>query len=150
MNDKHTLWLCISLLLLTFSCQRQKYSFSELPEDYIVFGNGGGFAGASNVYHLFPDGQVIGFVGPQQDTIFYRQTDKKTAQNIIETCMALPLNTMQINEPGNTYSFIRQMKADTSYTATWGSHEYDLPANIKTMYQQLRGLLVDKRIEADK
>lgn len=104
--------LTFSLFLLLAACAK-KYSVTELPQNQLHFGNGGGFTGKVTDFMVLENGQVfykepfgkeyleIGKIKAKQAKALYKQV--ADFQNIT------------INKPNNNYQYISLQKQDTTY-----------------------------------
>ena len=130
------LFFSLLLLPLLFQCNRTAYTSADFPDDYLEFGQGGGYAGGVTTYFMLPNGQFFRNYGLKVDTTSMGQLEKKAAKNIFERFGALGLDTLQFNHPGNMYTFVKKHSQDTVLHLSWGNDPAP-PAVLKTYYQEL-------------
>ena len=124
------------LLLVFFSCKT--YQIDSLPNEQIVFGNGGGITGATTSYILLKNGQVFKINSLKRDTTKLAKIKPSAAKPYFEQMIHLDWEKMAINQPGNTYQFIAYTTSENSYRATWGASNYEPPVALKSIYTSLR------------
>ncbi len=133
------------LLMFSFlpflSCKSNEHKADNMPASQIIFGNGGGFAGVVNSYYLLENGQIFFQKGVSHELTAQKNVKKKVAQTAFTACDALHLDTIKLNEPGNTYSFIERKTADgKSYRITW-ANDQKVSTEIRDMYTMLTNMV---------
>ena len=112
----------LSLLLLfitIFSCKTSNLGPDQYKKSKVIFGSGGGFAGAYNEYTLLDDGRLFQ-MGKDKKTLTELKTlDKKFTGQVFNNIKTFGLDKMQRNEPHNIYYFIRYKSAKDSSNIIW-------------------------------
>jgi len=138
----------IFLCVFTFSIgvYGQAVSKDSIQKDYIEFGKGGGFSGATNGYILTKDGDLYKIpdcsIGNENCAIvFIKKTTKKSARRIFKFADKNKLLQTTYNEPGNTYSYITLFINRKKQTITWGSTSGTPPQTVTELSSKLINLL---------
>ena len=71
-------------LTLFFSCSGPKYTQENWPDNRIVFGQGGGFAGSVKEYVLLENGQLFSRSGPETPYEEMTKAKRKSAKAAFE------------------------------------------------------------------
>lgn len=122
--------------LIFFSCKT--YQLGNLPEEQIIFGNGGGVTGVEVNYILLNNGQLFKTNAWQKDTTELTKISASTAKNYFKQMADLDWEKIDVNEPGNIYYFLSYKTIENIHRATWGATGYEPPEGIKSIYQSLR------------
>lgn len=107
------------------------------PKDIIYFGKGGGFTGIETTYALLESGdlykkQTI----PDQGYQFIKRLKPEETKQVFSNYEFLGLGALQLNDPGNTYTFIEYSNKTSNNKLTWGGTD-SLPGNLKLFYSIL-------------
>lgn len=132
--------LQIGLVLFLFSfcnCNKHAYSADKLPDEQLLFGEGGGFTGAVTTYMLLQNGQLFRVNSMQGDTTEIAKVEKKSAKMLLKEAKEMEFNKMNIQEPGNVYYFVGLRDGKETYKATWGNPEYTIDPKIQSFYKRL-------------
>ncbi|WP_018342589.1 hypothetical protein [Cytophaga aurantiaca] len=117
----------------------------SIKTDYIEFGSGGGFSGASKNYLLTPSGDLYTFKNMLTDanTLTYIKKVKKcTAKKIFSYANKKQIiERYSYNEPGNMYQYITLSVKNKKKNFVWGSSTSTPPAVIQTLSSKLNNLL---------
>ncbi|MEL6719013.1 MAG: hypothetical protein AAFP82_09880 [Bacteroidota bacterium] len=129
-------------LLVFSSCKT--YEISDLPDEQIIFGNGGGITGATTSYIMLKNGQIFKTNSLQGDTTALIKIKPKLAKAYFEQMTQFDWEKTEVNQPGNTYKFITRKNTEHTYHATWGASGYEPPADLKSLYESLKKELVEE------
>jgi hypothetical protein len=112
------------------------------PDSVIYFGHGGGFTGLVNTYALLQNGDLYKkkFFS-DQEWEYISKTDSSETRSIFANYSFLGIHTMQLSEPGNTYSFISMMHKNAEVKKLVWSRSVLLPGNLRSFYDQLMKLI---------
>lgn len=129
------------LAALCWQCNRITYTAETFPEEnYLAFGQGGGFAGSLTTHYLLSNGQLFvseGIEGAKlADGKISRGKAKKMLQRYREE-----IQPFVFQEPGNRYSFLEYVAADTTYEQQWGRTGTATPEAMLMFFQDLQLLL---------
>jgi len=134
---KPLLFLSLFTVFL-FSCKSQTYTLENLPQNLLVFGNGGGITGEVKTYTLLENGQLFYSSSLTKERMEMKRLAKKEAAAYYERLEALKLSDVNFDHPGNMYYFLETVKGDTIHRITWGSNEHEISEEYKTLYKELR------------
>ena len=129
--------LLLAATLLGSQCKNIRYTPESLPEDRLLFGEGGGFAGIETTYTLLENGQVFKFDSKAPAPVEIGGTKKKAANRLFETAESLGLLTLEFKHPGNIYQFIEFQDDGKKSRVVWGDKEHPVDPKIADLYQQL-------------
>ena len=129
--------LTFAVVSLIFACSSTKSLSSYSPEETIVFGNGGGFAGRVTTYYLTNDGRIFKTVSQQKDTLFLAKIKKKEAAGLFSDYDRLGFSTLNFNHPGDRYSFIGKGFNSGQGRVTWGNPDFTPPEEVTDFYKKL-------------
>ncbi|RME95141.1 MAG: hypothetical protein D6772_13610, partial [Bacteroidetes bacterium] len=105
--------LLLSLCLLGWNCQRPTYTLTQLPDTYLVYGQGGGISGQETAVYLFPQGQRIQFQVLSRDTATLPPLKPKDARQRFAQADSLFRFWGGMQAPGNQYQFVKYYSDDT-------------------------------------
>ena len=108
---------------LIFSCCSKNYTSSEIPEEKLTFGSGGGFSGIYTEYVLLKNGQLFEKQQPGNKMVQLESITKRKAKNLFEKCEELKLSTMDFKEPDNYSHYIEVTTTEHSNRDFWGKKE---------------------------
>ncbi|MDX1941853.1 MAG: hypothetical protein SFU99_14930 [Saprospiraceae bacterium] len=140
--------LLIGLLMTAFGCKSQHYTSDNLPTQQLVFGDGGGFTGASTEYILLENGQIFKRYSLDNSMLEMGTVKKRQAKEMIKKVQALRLENMDIKQPGNLYYFLRYKNGDQEHQIIWGGESYQIDEKIATFYKDLTAMI--KEVSAPK
>ncbi|MEO5581877.1 MAG: hypothetical protein ABIR66_04250 [Saprospiraceae bacterium] len=123
----------ISCLLLVNSIPAiAQKKLAKYPKSIIYFGNGGGFTGFETTYALLESGDVYKKNGFQDQCVYLCRLKPNETKQIFSNYEFLGLSAIELNEPGNTYSFIEFSNSNTKHKLTWDrSGSGTVPGNLK-------------------
>jgi hypothetical protein len=128
--------LFLIITACTMSCNTSKTVFNPQTseKDIITFGSGGGFTGQVTKYYLTKDGNIYTQNGDSTDKV--GKISKTVSGQIFANYIALQLDKMSLNEPGNRYYFVALTTKGIKKEITWGKAPIE-NANLDTYYKVL-------------
>lgn len=139
--------ICLALIICTLaSCSSSKSASNTLANEQIRFGYGGGFTGAVTSYCITNSGKSF-----KQENF---EISKLRASNVgidecFQQCQAIGFGEMNINNPGNTYSFIEHKVGNQLHRVTWNPHQVSLPSDLVLFNNMLLELVGEEPILYD-
>ena len=130
----------ILLTLILAACSVQK-TLAKYEDTRIIFGNGGGYSGQEMQYTLTPDGNIELYDNISRKTTLVSKLSKKETARIFDEMEEVILPGSDFNHPGNTYSFVRQVKDNKTYNIVWGARQPEVPSRIQAFHGQLMSLV---------
>ena len=131
-------FLAISFFIVLVSCKTVTFHPDRTNRDYISFGNGGGFTGAVTQFYLTTDGII--YQETNSEYIRIKKIDRNTTKQCFDNFLALGLQNIELNSPGNRYYFIKYNKDGAIKELVWGGEASNTDkANL--MYQMLNNLV---------
>jgi len=130
-------FMFILLIFSLYNCNQRHYTSSTLPEEQLIFGDGGGFTGAVTEYMLLKNGQLFRVNGMQGDTTEVAKIEKSAAKQLLQEAEALQLEKMDIQKPGNMYYFVGVRDKDETHKITWGDSSYTIAPTVQSFYKKL-------------
>jgi hypothetical protein len=127
-------FLIFTLFFLFGSCISSKTINTTI--ETISFGNGGGFTGMVKMYSLSAKGD-LNKVDKNQIS-FIKKVNKKTVKQLFEK--AGQLNSYQLNEPENIYSFIEIQTKEKKQKIIWGFGSKKVDTRVTILYNELIAL----------
>ena len=116
-------------------CNSKNYPLGDLPEDQIVFGNGGGMTGEIKQYILLKNGQLFQSSSLSREMVELDKIDKRQAESYFKKMEVL--NGITFDHPGNRYYFITHLSTGTERKWVWGSVDHTSPPEIQELYNAL-------------
>ena len=110
--------------------------------DMLIAGSGGGFTGMANAYKVFIDGKV--YKGTGVAGIQYTECAKirrSKAKKIIQRAAQALSAAGEFSAPGNQYYFLTVVEQGKEMKATWGAADRPVPDALKTLYQEVQGMV---------
>lgn len=109
----------------------------------LIFGNGGGFTGAQNVYQLKSNKQLCKLkLNGDTDTCYKIKISQKSLDLVFKNADQLRKKYMGFKNPGNIYMYINltgDLGAPPEFT--WGQNGFKPPQDVVAFYNQLQGLI---------
>lgn len=124
--------LYIIPLLGLLSCSKKATILDEYKGDKIIFGNGGGFSGATTSIMLLENGEIYRVGSNENDFKLMGQLKKNVTKNQFMTYETMGLKKIDLNEPGNRYFFISKIVDGKEHKILWGKNK--LENNIPKLY----------------
>jgi len=131
--------LCFAAVLLAFfgQCKHPRYTADNLPDEYLLFGNGGGFAGTETTYTLLENGQLFKSTSAAPQLVELKNCNRKLADRLIETAEDLGILQLDFVHPHNIYKFIELKDDGQTRRITWGDPAHPVDEKIGALYEQL-------------
>lgn len=144
MKELLPLALLTGLALFLWQCNRTTYTAENFPtEEYLAFGQGGGYAGTLTTHYLLANGQLFKSEGIEGAKIDNGKIKKGTAKKVLQIYQQ-ELLQHDYQDPGNLYYFLEFVAADTTYAIQWGGSKDQAPQAALDLYQELQLLLPQK------
>ncbi len=132
-----TAQLILLTLLMLVSCKSQRYAPDQLPENQVVFGDGGGFTGAVTRYILLENGQLFKHYSLDDSMTDLGAISKREARAYFKEIENLQLAQKQVSQPGNVYYFLEHRSGDQTARCTWGDVDYQTDPSLLEMHRKL-------------
>lgn len=131
------------LLLICFAmgCKSQRYTYEELPQEQIFFGQGGGMAGGIKTYTLLQNGQFFVHNSITKASAELKSLEPERAQELFTELEGLSFNTILFDHPGNRYYFLGRKTEQGEHRSVWGSENHKAPGPIKDFYKTLMAMI---------
>jgi len=133
----------LSILLLVglfSSCKTTEHQLDELPDTYLSYGSGGGFAGSLDEIFIFENGQVLESKTFVDSTIVHPKVKKSEVKSLIDYVLKENLLTYKMFKPGNLYYFINIKIDGAENRIVWGVERGNTPERIAPLYNKLVAL----------
>ena len=106
-------------------------------KDIIYFGKGGGFVGFETRYALLASGDLYKKqITNDRSFKFIKRLKPAESRQVFSNYTFLGLAAMELNDPGNIYSFIEFSNKTTKKKLIWGASD-QVPGNLKLFYSIL-------------
>ncbi|GAA5219655.1 hypothetical protein [Membranihabitans marinus] len=135
---KVSLWGLIFPWIMVTSCAPQPFLLSD-HQQFLVFGDGGGFTGQIRQYYMLPSGQVYYSNNIHQPPEYIKKVSKDVFAQIVSNIHALNMINHQVAQPGNVFKLIEYHTAQATYKWLWQSKE-DAP-NAQLIYNNFKQLI---------
>lgn len=132
-----TLLFILAMSSWLLSCKSQHYTKENLPDVQLIFGDGGGFTGATTEFMLLENGQLFKKYSLDQSTTEVGKIKKKEAKELFAEAEAMQFETMDINHPGNMYYFLGLKTETDEHRCTWGAQDYEVSDTLQQFRQKL-------------
>ncbi|MFN0013462.1 MAG: hypothetical protein ACKVU2_02845 [Saprospiraceae bacterium] len=139
-----TLCLAATILTLFGQCKQPKYAADNLPDEYLRFGNGGGFTGLETTYTLLENGQLFKSTSSAPQLVEQKTCNRKQADRLIESAEDLGLLKLDFTHPGNIYQFVELRDDGQTRRVTWGDPAHPVDEKIRALYEQIVQLTANK------
>lgn len=133
--------LVIATIFIFNSCKTTEYSPDDYPNQQIIFGSGGGFAGTYTDYHLFENGMLFKKISTDTTYQKVKRLKKDEVTQIFKNFEVLNLQNYKLNDPGNMNYYMEFKTKDGGYKIHWGGNNQPVDTNVKTIYQILNNFL---------
>ena len=137
MNFSRFSLLALALCCTFAACLFPQYTYKEIPEPRIYFGDGGGFSGAVTEYVLIENGQIFFTNSLQKDTCEVEPIRPRDAKNFFLRLDTLRLTKYDFYSPGNQYFFLRQTDEEVDHEVVWGRQDQPVRPDIQKFYDDL-------------
>ena len=139
--------ICLALIVcIIASCSSTKSTSNTLSHEQIRFGYGGGFTGAVTSYCITNSGKSF---KKQNFDISKIRASTAGIEDCFEQCQAIGFGQIEMNSPGNTYSFIEHKVGDQLHRVTWNPHQPGLPSDLIVFNNMLLELVGEEPIVYD-
>ena len=108
----------LTIALCLVACKSKTYSLEELPSSFIEMGNYGGFAGSTESFYLFPNGQRFyshSFSGTKELV----SGTKKDYKSIYKMLKEMGVHDMDLNMAGNMNYYLRIKTKKIDHKLVW-------------------------------
>jgi len=127
--------LCFGLLL--GQCKSTRYTTDNLPEKQLLFGSGGGFAGAYTTYILLENGQCFRLRQPGDQMEALPNLGRSATKKLWAEADALAMKDYAYNNPGNMSYYLEIKQDSTRNRLTWSDMAPVERQDILDFYQKL-------------
>lgn len=132
---------CLLLLLLgsvITACKHTRYTASNLPENRLQWGSGGGFLGKESYFILLDNGQIFKHEAMMGDSIAeIKGVKHRVAKSIFKAADEAGITALDFNYPANTYMFINH----SGKRVAWGDKNHPVGEPVDNLYHQLNDLI---------
>lgn len=134
--QKNTNYFLLIFSILLISCHSSKQDPATFSGKQIIFGNGGGFAGAYNEYVLQENGDFYKKEAIKGDYNWVKRLDKDLAEQIFTNYTTLEIEKINMNKPGNIYYFVGMKDEVNEHKLIWGD-QIKVDQNLQLFYRIL-------------
>ena len=131
------------IICILASCSSTKSTSDTLIHEQIRFGYGGGFTGAVTSYCITDSGKCF---KQENFEISKLRASNAGIDECFQECQAIGFEKMDMNSPGNTYSFIEHKVGDQLHRVTWNPHQLNLPSDLVVFNNMLLELVGEEPI----
>lgn len=139
-------FVALIVMLMSFSCKTTPFIPGEKKEQYIRFGNGGGFTGGVTVYYLTEKGDVYKEVDNTLTKLF--RADAAFTEQLFAMPKILNIRNKPYNNPGNRYFFIEVSTETDQQKIVWGGDKIQIK-EYETWYQNLMFMVKKENLNPD-
>jgi hypothetical protein len=125
----------LTLLFMNSIPALAQKKLANYPKNILYFGKGGGFAGMEFTYALLESGDIYQKKNVEDKFTFITRLSADDTKQIFTNYEFLGIPAMQLNEPGNTYSFIEFSNSSEKHKLIWNGQA--APDNLKLFYSIL-------------
>jgi hypothetical protein len=123
-------------------CTSPKYTAENLPEEQLVFGSGGGFAGTVTEYMLLTNGQLFVHESLNDTIVELKRRKPKEAKALFDELAAMNFRLIDLHQPDNISYFIEWKTREQPHRVVWGFDlENKVDQRVKDLYEKLTGLV---------
>ncbi len=133
---KYIFHIILFLFLIFGACSSQE-GLTQYNDTQIIFGNGGGYSGQEMQYTLSNDGNITLYDNITKQTTEVQKLKKKQTKKVFDDIENMVQLTDNINNPGNMYYFIKQVKGNREHKIVWGGNNTKVPAEVQEFYNLL-------------
>ena len=144
MKINHLSFALFCTAALLCQCKNTEYTSANLPDEYLRFGDGGGFACIETSYTLLENGQFFKHKSKGTDTLELSSSKRKVAKKLFEKAESLGLEKLEFMYPSNIYTFIEIVDDGKTNRIAWGDREHLIDEKISAFYDELRQLILEK------
>ncbi len=131
-------------------CKTTTYTLNDLPEDRIVFGNSGGFAGTVNEFMLLENGQI--FMKRNNASAYTElvSVPKRLAKKAFKMSKALNLEGIKSSEPGNMNNFIGLKGKGYDHQVSWSAGQSFVRKDLQEVFGLLMNFVKEIKVKPTK
>ncbi len=107
------------------------------PDQAIVFGEGGGFAGTVTKYKLYKNGQLFRKMPRKHAFTEMMPIEKTQAEQYFNTVETMGFKNMSCNEPENWYYLLEMENGDNFTKLVWGANSTTATETLKLFCKNL-------------
>ena len=126
--------ILILAILLSACCSNK--DLKEFSKNQIIFGSGGGFTGATDLYALDYKGQLQKYNSLSKETIDLPAIPAKEAKGYFRSFLEHGFDTLEYSSPGNMTYFIGYKNDSTDKRINWGAGQ-ETPEGVQEYYNSL-------------
>lgn len=114
-------------MISLFACKSTKLGPEQYKKTQLIFGSGGGFAGAYNEYILLDDGRLFQRNEDRKTVTELRKVKSSVTDQVFNNIKTFGLDTYKYNQPQNLYYFLKYKTPKDSNNIVWsGKPENEL------------------------
>lgn len=134
-------WLCLwgSTCLLGY-CTKT-YLPTNLPDQQLEFGSGGGFTGEVRAYVLLPNGQLFRRAWPSDTLQTVGRLPRSQARALFAQADQLDWKGTSSQPPGNVNTFLIYRNDGEELKLNWPNLQEEAPAPFRDLYSELNEAL---------
>jgi hypothetical protein len=138
--------IILSVLLIAFQTNSlcQTLHKDSIKTDYIEFGKGGGFSGASKNYLLTQTGDLYSLPNILTDPnalVYLKKIKTSTTKQVFNYAKKKKLTELTYNKPGNLFHYMTLSINNKKKNLVWESSDSATPLTITTLSTKLYNLL---------
>ncbi len=130
-------------LILCTCCKTKDYTPEEYTKEILIFGNGGGFSGATVEYTLLSNGQLFMEGSRSGPRVQLGRVKSKRTNQLFKTYHQFRFDTLEVDDPGNMYFYLKMQNNEGDHKILWGGQE-NVPKALKTYYANLIQIIKSK------
>ncbi len=131
--------LMLFMICTIVHCTTQA-QIGSVSNQYISWGNGGGFTNARVSYQLVPNGKITRSINEVESEEF-RTIDESIYATMFEQFDSISMHADNLNPPGNIYYFIETTINGEVKRISWGGPMSQVPEPIRKYYLELVELI---------
>jgi len=136
--------LLFSLSLFAFACSSNQSAVKDYQDDFIQFGEYGGFAGTYIEHQVLADGRVFSRANEKAKFISMESVSKESAQRIFDNYESLKIGEIQVSDPGNLTKFVKAKINGKTIKQEWGGNVQQFDLKLKAYYNGLKNTVKGK------
>lgn len=126
------------VLISAIACKSIPFSPENYRDNYIVMGEGGGFAGVETHHFITLKGDVFRRVA--QDTLLQKlpAVSQRLVDQVMNTVEQLDLINYEYNRPGNTYKFLHFYVDGKDQKVVWSGNDQEVNPACQNLFTLLK------------
>ncbi|MFY0645009.1 MAG: hypothetical protein JXR19_11130 [Bacteroidia bacterium] len=125
----------LAIIATLAACKSKTYSLENLPKSFIEMGNFGGFAGSTESFYLFPNGQRLYSHSISGNKELVSGT-KKDFKSILKELKEMGVMDMTLDQPGNMNYYLRIKTKKIDHKLIW-TDGVDVPKELSKYLNNL-------------